>query len=172
MESQIWSFQTTVLSFPLENLFSFQSCIALPTGPAVPNIHWQTERAVKTIKSLLKKADDPFLALLAYRATPLRTRYSPAELLMGRRLRITVPIILGLLRPKVPNYSQVVAKEVQYREKQKKTFDLRHRASEPKVLTHGESVWVPDMKMQGTVENQVLSWSYIVSTPLGHLRRN
>ena len=57
---------------------------------------------------LLKKAEDLFLAFLSYCATPLRNGYSPAELLMGRKLHTTVPIILDKLRLKVPNYSQIV----------------------------------------------------------------
>lgn len=45
------------------------------------------------MKNLLKKSGDPCLALLAYRSTPLEVGYSPAELLMSRRLRTTVPDI-------------------------------------------------------------------------------
>jgi len=42
------------------------------------------ERAVRMVKTLLEKNDDPYTALLAYRSTPLENGYSPAELLMGR----------------------------------------------------------------------------------------
>ena len=50
----------------------------------------EAERAVRTIKALLKKADDPLLTLLAYRSTPLKDGYSPAELLMCTCLVLTV----------------------------------------------------------------------------------
>ena len=51
------------------------------------------ERHVDTIKDMLKKADDPYLALLAY-------GFSPTELLMGRQLRTALPVQPKLLDPK------------------------------------------------------------------------
>ena len=41
---------------------------------------------VRTIKDLLNKSDDPYLAILAYRSTPLENGYSPAELLISHLL--------------------------------------------------------------------------------------
>lgn len=60
-----------------------------------------THRAVHTVRNLLKKAADPYLALLAYKATPLQNGYSSAELLLGRRLRTTLPILLSQLDPSI-----------------------------------------------------------------------
>lgn len=45
---------------------------------------------LQTVKNLLKKAGDPFLALLAYKATRLQSGYSPAQLFMGWRFRTRV----------------------------------------------------------------------------------
>ena len=50
------------------------------------------ERTVQTAKSLLKKATNPYLTLLSYRSTPLDNGYSPAQILMGRQTRSTVPV--------------------------------------------------------------------------------
>ena len=71
---------------PLKNLQFFTS------SPKMAQSNGLTERHVDTIKDMLKKADDPFLALLAYRTTPLHYGFSPAELLMGRKLRTVLPV--------------------------------------------------------------------------------
>ncbi|KYQ58519.1 hypothetical protein ALC60_02483, partial [Trachymyrmex zeteki] len=51
----------------------------------------KVEAAVKTVKRILKKETEPTLGLLAYRTSPLETGSSPCELLMGRKLRTTIP---------------------------------------------------------------------------------
>ena len=56
-------------------------------------------RAVQTVKNLLKKSHEPYLALLAYRTSPLKSGYSPIELLMGTLLRTTVSILPATLEP-------------------------------------------------------------------------
>ena len=46
-------------------------------------------------RNTLKKSTDPYIALLNYRTTPLLHGYSPAELMMSRKLRNCVPTILS-----------------------------------------------------------------------------
>ena len=53
----------------------------------------EVERAVRTVKDLLYAAEDLYSALLNYRCIPLANGYSPAELLMSRRLRTKLPEI-------------------------------------------------------------------------------
>ena len=57
------------------------------SSPKYPQANSAAERAVRTVKGLLNKSDDPYIAMLVYRSIPLENGYSPAELLMGRQLR-------------------------------------------------------------------------------------
>ena len=109
------------------------------------------ERAVKTVKNILKKEQDPTKALLAYRSTPLASGYSPSELLMGRKIKSTIPITLPHLTPKLPNQKLFIEKEEVYRSKQKKNFDNRHKAQPLKPLPPGATVYITDMDCTGTV---------------------
>ena len=59
-----------------------------------PQSNGQVERAVQTVKRLLSQSDDPYMTLLTYRSTPFPwCNLSPSELLMGRQLRTTLPVI-------------------------------------------------------------------------------
>ena len=62
------------------------------SSPLFPQSNGEAERMVKTVKRLLEQSKDPFMALLSYRSTPLPwCNHSPAELTLGRHIRIMVP---------------------------------------------------------------------------------
>ncbi|XP_061727723.1 uncharacterized protein K02A2.6-like [Cydia pomonella] len=72
------------------------------------------ERNVQTVKKLMEKAQsdgtDPYLALLNFRNTPVSGEsYSPAQLLMARRLNTRLPVSEQLLAPKYECGNQTLA---------------------------------------------------------------
>ena len=65
-----------------------------------PQSNGQSKRTVRTVKSMLEKADDPYKALLSYRNTSLdEVNLSPSQMLMGRRLRTQIPMTREMLKP-------------------------------------------------------------------------
>ena len=123
----------------------------ITSSPKHAQANGAAERAVQTVKSLLKKNSDPYLALLAYRTSPLENGLSPAELLMSRRLRTTLPTLPGLLEPQVNSRQAVENKEQKINERSKASYDHRHRARPLTPLQTGDKVFVTDMKTQATI---------------------
>ena len=62
-------------------------------------------------RNTLKKSTDPYIALLNYRTTPLLHGYSPAELMMSRKLRNCVPTILSQHIPFKPEVEEFKKKD-------------------------------------------------------------
>ena len=77
------------------------------SSPKFPRSNGEVERVVQTAKSILKKGKDQAKALLAYRSTPLACGYSPAQLLMGRNIRSTVPTFPAHLKPQLPDVEKL-----------------------------------------------------------------
>ena len=127
---------------------------------------------MQTVKSILTKVTDPYLGLLSYRATPLANGYSPAELLMGRKLCSTIPMLPEMYKPSLPPHSKTLQKEQLYRSKQQKHFNKRHRARQLKALQTSNQVWIPEFQQQATVLHEVAPRSHLVQTPRGRMRRN
>ncbi len=152
--------------------YNFQHITSSPKYPAA---NGEAERSVRTIKEILKKNKDPYLALLSYRTTPLQNGLSPSELLMGRKLRTLLPIIPSKLSQGITNNQskEVEEKEKVYREKQAENFNIRHKTTLLPQLKKGENVWVRDLDREGVVESKSDSpRSYNIETPQGTIRRN
>ncbi len=110
------------------------------SSPHNPQGNGHAERAVQTAKRILKQ-DDPVVALMCFRATPIAsTGVSPAELLMGRKMRTTLPTLPKNLRPKWPNKSSIKERDKAAKEKQAYYFNRRHGVKDLPVLRPGDSV--------------------------------
>ena len=143
------------------------------SSPKYPRANGAAERSVQTLKGILRKAEDPYKALLAYRSTPLENGYGPAELLFGRRIRNTIPALPDSLLPKLPDMGGLLEKETAYHDRTKANYDCRHRAIPQQALYPGTPVWIRDMERPGIVERALdLPRSYLVDTEKGQLRRN
>ncbi|XP_033724551.1 uncharacterized protein K02A2.6-like [Pecten maximus] len=111
------------------------------SSPGYPKSNGMAERAVQTVKSIIRKCkesnQDPHMGLLAYRTTPMDNGLSPAEMLMGRQLRCNLPIASDKLNKREDRY--VASWKKQQRETQKyyhdrvavKTFFLNHSRKMP-----------------------------------------
>ena len=99
----------------------------------------------------MKKEDDMYLAILAYRTTPTEIGYSPAELLMNRKLCTTVPMLPELRKPTVIDPSLVAQKDANLKSRQKCNFDERHGTRELNRLHAGDNVWVSDRQSSDIV---------------------
>ena len=144
----------------------------ITSSPFYPQGNGEAERAVGTIKRLLEKEKDPYLALLVYRSTPLQNGYSPSELLMSRKLRASVPISCEALRPSVPDYAKLKAQDKKVKDRQKRNHDKRHRAKR-NPLKPGDRVWMPDREVEAFVKREVAPRSFELITNDGVMvRRN
>ena len=147
----------------------------ITSSPRFPQSNGQAESAVHTAKRLIVKCSNWKMGVLSYNSTPLKNGYSPAELLMGRKLRTTVPISPVNLAPKLPNHDELISFERKERKKQKIYFDKRHGAVHDKPdLQVGQKVFVRDIGIEGIIiEKHSSPRSFIVRTQRGsEVRRN
>lgn len=156
--------------------FDFKHCTSSPHHPQ-GNGH--AERAVQTAKKILKQ-DDPLMALMCYRSTPCSsTGYSPAELLMGRKIRTTLPVLEKTLLPKWPNRAVVKNKDSKEKLKHAYYFNRRHGARALPVLQPGDAVFSKldhekSWSLPATVQRESATpRSIVITTSQGtELRRN
>ena len=145
-------------------------------SPHYPQSNGQAERAIQTVRRLLKKSSDPYMALLIYRSTPLSWyEYSPAELLMGCRLRSNLPSVKEQLLPNWPYLPDFHHKDQEYIRKQKVNYDSRHHVNSLPHLSDDSPVyiWTKDKQVTGTIVTSTPEpRSYTVETLSGNFCRN
>ncbi|UYV80861.1 K02A2.6-like [Cordylochernes scorpioides] len=145
----------------------------ITSSPKFPQSNGFIEAIIKKIKQSFKKEEDCYLTLQAYRTMPLESGYSPAELLMGRRLRTSVPAIESSLMPRYLDSEALQEREKRRVINQKRLYDKRHDVHSLPPLQQGDSIWIRDQRVEGTVLHKSEEpRSYWVQTPQGKVRRN
>ena len=128
---------------------------------------------VQTMKKMIKKSDDPYLAIMSYQATPHPwCNLSPAELLMGRKVMTTIPQTKESTWPYISEFRE---KNKWFKENQKKQFDQQHGVKDQGSISDDTEVWVTSetQPIQGRVMSEASNpRSYVIETPLGELHRN
>lgn len=151
----------------------------ITSSPHHPQGNGHAERAVQTAKRILRQ-EDPVIALMCYRSTPCATTgVSPAELLMGRKIRTTLPTLEKNLQPKWPNRKTVKQKDAGEKAKQAFYYNRRHGARPLPPLRAGDTVLTKLDQEKAWVTPAVVSKEcvtprpYTINTSQGAvLRRN
>lgn len=150
----------------------------ITSSPRYPKSNGMVERAIGTIKLILRKVikdgKDPNLAVLEYNITPKFNQLSPAEMLMGRVLRTIIPQKASLLKPKFPT-DKTIKSLIDNQTNQKAYYDKSSvrlsplKPKQPVYVQIGHRDWTP-----GTVLKKLdTPRSYLVKTTNGsELRRN
>ena len=114
------------------------------TSPKHSQSNGLAERSVQTVKSMLKKAkaskQDPYIALLQYRNSPVTSKYSPAQLLMNRNLRTKLPATNEYLKPQVPEMNRVVEAIEKKKEVQARYYNKTARKNPLPSYSNGDKV--------------------------------
>ena len=147
------------------------------SSPRYPQANGAAESAVKTAKFILKQ-DDPFLALLSYRATTIpELGASPAELMFGRKIRTTLPVTHRSLSQKPIEEEELRERDASWKLRQKSNYDRRNGVKPLPDLQSNEPVMIKldnqkDWQLPAKVVEKCGPRSYKVQTPTGQLRRN
>ena len=148
------------------------------SSPRYPRSNGLAERTVQSVKRLLTKAlsshQDPYLAILESRNTPVDGFESPAKLLMSRNLRSIIPVLPQHFKPKTTDAKAFRANRERIQLQQKAYHD--RQARNLPALEKGEFVrmrvgkqWKPAIVTKNANEPR----SYLVQTPEGKTyRRN
>ena len=147
-------------------------------SPKYQRANGEAERTIQMVKSLWKKSADKHLALLDYRTTPLEgINLSPAQLLMGRRPKNTLPCNCALLTPSQYDHHLMRSHLDAQKEKQKHYHDKPSMSGLP-PLQPGVSVgMLPNPEARHCIPVVVEAChnsprSYMVRTPNNVYRCN
>ena len=111
---------------------------------------------------LLRIKKDPYLAILAYRNTPVGYGKSPARLLFSRQLRSTLPVTAKQLDPSVPSKSALRKKMQISQTESKHYYDRSAKPMKPLNPGEGVRIWQGKLWKPAIVRKKTNDRSYIV----------
>ncbi|CAG9089362.1 unnamed protein product [Plutella xylostella] len=147
------------------------------SSPHYPQSNGKSERAVQSVKNILKKCIDSghdfHLSLLNFRTTPRDDMDSPAQILMGRRLHNRLPMSRKLMYESVDNsknYQALMSHKKKSNSNYNKTArDLPTLKQGDRVVLAGDNIGRPVKVIAKSSEPR----SYIVEDAVGRrYRRN
>lgn len=117
------------------------------SSPRYPRGNGLAERTVQTIKGILQKSafsgEDLYLGLLAFRTTPHETTgVSPAQMLMGRRLRSRLPARTSQLEPALVDTERAKEADAANKLKQASYYNRHNGVRTSQSLKPGDKVLV------------------------------
>lgn len=148
------------------------------SSPYYPKSNGLAERHIQTIKGLLTKAGDSkeklMTAVLDYNSTPKNNLPSPAELLMGRRIRTDLLMTRAMLTPRYDTSNAI--EELERRQTKSKEYHDKNTKYLPDLLPNQDILiqmdtrnWTPARVIEKSDQPE----SYQVQTPDGKCyRRN
>ena len=115
------------------------------SSPMYSQSNGLAEKTVQTAKKLLSKAKDEGInferLLLHYRSTPVDNLASPAQLLMGRQIRSTLPSTTSQLSPKIVCPDHVMERRKDIQARQQRYYNMHARQEAPE-MKKGQDVYV------------------------------
>ena len=142
------------------------------SSPRYTQSNGMSELAVRIMKRILKKYNDPYISLLEYLNTPLTgMTYSPCQLLMSRPTRTLLPTTKDFLTPELAKDG--IIQTDQNKEKQKEYYN-RNAKTLPEIQSNTSVRFLKDKKWEpGILLNKTEHpRSYLIDTPNGIIRRN
>ena len=137
----------------------------------------KAEAAVKIVKHILQTADDPWRAIMEWRASPNRDFVSPSERLYSRKIRTLVPMSTETLQPKPVDLEEIASARRERQQRMASTYDKGSK--DLSTLRYGQPVLVKtvnDRAMKwrpGTILEPMSERSYLLQNDNGNIvRRN
>ena len=147
------------------------------SSPGHAQSNGKAESAVKIVKHILDTSEDPWRALMEWRATPNRDFPSPSERLYNRKIRTLVPQSIESLEDQEIDLEKIAMARKLRQHRMALTYD---KGKKPlSTLQHGQPVMVKQVKNRiekwrpATVLESVSDRSYLVKNDKENIiRRN